>query len=1057
MLTILWSRKPIFPEIQFLSSNRVNSQDFSVTSQQLRLSILGKLKSCIFRIHDESGNLDFLGTEFEQLSGYEPDQFSNHNELINAIASDAQKYFDQIAARLTNSDDWDIDFQICHHAGGTRWLNSRGVRSTDAQGVMWLEGVLNDVTERKASDQMATVYGTALMRSNSEVIIFDVDSHQVVFANPAALNNLGYSLPELQSLSVQEFSPGNNHERVRRHFDYLKSRDDYRSDFYDLEMARKSGSRYQLKAFSCLDLGERDLLITIGMDQSEQLLARYVLEETRNRFIRALDGSDTMVWDWDLNNGQYYRSGSVHQWLGKDVSIMEGNAADVVMQHIHPDDRERFSNLMRETIINGSRFRGEFRLMHEDGESVWVQSQGKAIVDENGRTVRLSGTTVNINDKKLAEKKLQETADTLTTVLNSVADGIVTLNGKGQVQAVNPVAGRLLQSSEGKLRGKRLSKLIALDDHEHPDWKKLATGNALPGSIILGNNTIPVEVAIVRSELRQDRLYTVMIHDMTETKRLMDELKRAKVKAEKAAQAKSDFLATMSHEIRTPLNGILGMTQLLLDEDLDNREKELATIIYSSGETLLTIINDVLDLSKIAAGKLDLEHLEFDLRVAIKEVMDLLNSKAVEKDLSFFVDYPIGLPHQLIGDLGRVRQVLMNLLGNAIKFTEHGFIEVVIEDRGCTENEARLRVHVNDTGIGLDQSIQASIFEAFAQADASTTRKYGGTGLGLAISKNLVEHMGGDIGVDTNAEGGCSFWFDLNLTTGAQPIAEKLLVRYVGQRTLVYVRDSKESDLLCRMLRELEMQVLVFKDTGSILREAAESKEPTLVILDEPDSEQSVPALGELRAENQQLTFLQLTSLYAVKRKQKSDSEVHGFLSKPVYRLNLLNVLASIFLDNKQSSDIVITDASPEATQADAIELRILLAEDNVVNQKVAVHMLAKLGCRVDVAADGEEAVRMWSTFPYDIVFMDCQMPKLDGFEATRLIRQAESEKRLPATPIIAMTANAMKGDRQACLAAGMDDYTSKPIRKEELCDVLTRWRPAVGGSEAVTSRTHTS
>ena len=311
--------------------------------------------------------------------------------------------------------------------------------------------------------------------------------------------------------------------------------------------------------------------------------------------------------------------------------------------------------------------------------------------------------------------------------------------------------------------------------------------------------------------------------------------------------------------------------------------------------------------------------------------------------------------------------------------------------------------------------------------------------------------------MESSASGGCSFWFDLNLTPGDPPIDEKLKVRYVQQRTLVYVRETKERELLCKMLEELEMDVHAFNDIESILAAAATSQEPTLVILDEPDSEHDFPSLRQLREKNKLLTFLQLTSLYAVKHKLQSKFEVQGFLSKPVYRLNITKVLASILLDGSQlKSDAIADSAAIEAIDQN-IDLRILLAEDNVVNQKVAVHMLAKLGCKIDVAADGEEAVRMWSTLPYDLIFMDCQMPKLDGFEATRVIREQESEKSLPAIPIIAMTANAMKGDREACLAAGMDDYTTKPIQKEELRKLLSHWRPSESGSREADRRPRAS
>ncbi|MFO0983268.1 MAG: response regulator [Planctomycetota bacterium] len=738
---------------------------------------------------------------------------------------------------------------------------------------------------------------------------------------------------------------------------------------------------------------------------------------------------------------------------------------------------------------------GEMVIEQPDGSRRQVLAHANPLRDASGRVTGAVNVLVDITERKLIEERL-------ANLLNHI-NGIV-----WEVDARTFMFTFVSQQAE-RLLGYPLERWTSEPtfwrDHIHADDRERAVRYCMDatsrgeahdfeyrmvsakGQDVWLHDLVTVETAAGKPT----RLRGVMV-DVTERKRSEEELRRAKESAESANRrlqealasaeqlsneaqaanrAKSDFLATMSHEIRTPMNGVIGFTNLLLDTPLNADQHEFAETIKGCGEALLTLINDILDFSKIEAGKLVIEHLRYDLEQAVEEVADLLAPRAAEKGVELAVRYAAELPRQLDGDPGRVRQVLLNLMGNAIKFTDRG--HVVVEVTGANtglapRGQPLVQVAVTDTGIGIDADKVDQLFQKFSQADTSTTRRFGGTGLGLAISRCLVELMGGEIGLTSKPGVGSTFWFTLPLPADAPPPpACERPPSLAGVRVLVVDDHEVNRQLLHGHLEAWHIEHACASSGAealTLLRAARAQGRPFRVaVLDHLMPEMDGKQLGAAIKNDPDLRDTALVMLTSgsqrAEAKQFLAAGFAAFLLKPLARpTHLLDALALAVGAHAREAALDHPAAPAPADRPSLCEARyrVLLAEDNATNQKLVVRLLEKLCCRVDLAANGREAIAMATRLPYDMILMDCHMPDMDGFEATAEIRRAEGALRsgLPApghtlahVPIIAVTASAMESDRVACNAAGMDDFIAKPLRPSDLRAAIEKWCGA-GGAE---------
>ena len=682
------------------------------------------------------------------------------------------------------------------------------------------------------------------------------------------------------------------------------------------------------------------------------------------------------------------------------------------------------------------------------------------------RTLRRVRQTVR--RQEAAENALRQQAVQLRNILDNLGEGVFAEDDKGNVTYLNAEGERLIGWRFDEVIGKNLNDIIRRS--AAPASPPLASGKLAdsavatqaPGGVteqtFIHKDGTPFPVSVSGSTLTLDGAQTgslTVFSDLREEQLLQRRMLDAKNAAETATRLKADFLSTMSHEIRTPLNGVVGMTGLLLDTDLDPEQTEYVHTIKVSADALMSVINDVLDYSKIEAGQMALEHTEFSLREVIETSVELLAAKGQEKSLTMASFMAPDLPDRLVGDPTRVRQVLLNFISNAIKFTAAGEVEVRAEISPATFRapgsdaavpRIGIRLSVRDSGIGVAEGDKGRLFQPFSQADSSTTRKYGGTGLGLSICKRLVDVMGGQIGVDSTAGAGATFWVHIALEVPPQSAAgmqgqDDLVDKYV-----LVVGDSLGCrQMLAESFSAWKMRHESLATLGQLRQRLADLKSlgaaPDVVMLVQPLEDATLDeAVKALRLEG---VHAVVCCLPQADRVARTSLEQLGavVMHKPIRQSALLDsLMLSMF------RDLTLLPAAHRPTTrpvraASAGGYHLLLAEDNIVNQKVASQILSKLGYQVDVVDNGIKAVAAAASGKYALVLMDCQMPEMDGFEASQAIRRAE-EATGARLPIVAITANALQGDRDRCLAMGMDDYISKPIDAVKLSQLLTQWLP---------------
>jgi len=634
--------------------------------------------------------------------------------------------------------------------------------------------------------------------------------------------------------------------------------------------------------------------------------------------------------------------------------------------------------------------------------------------------------TWSVRRRVQAERLVEASEARQRLLLESTGDGVVGTDADGLCTFANPAAARLLGvtgpdallSEDVRSRLRTMAGAVEWDSHP------LVEDGAVTGEVFT-------------------------LRDLSERRRAERELAAARDTALEASRMKSAFLANMSHEIRTPMNGVIGMTSLLADTPLDERQREYVETIRTSSDALLDVINDILDFSKIEAGRLDIEEIDFDVREVVEQVADMLAKSAHSKGIELVLDVRDDVPEAVRGDSGRVRQVVTNLLSNAVKFTDTGTVTVTVEREDGPP--PMLRYEVADTGIGIDQERAAHLFDAFTQADVSTTRRYGGSGLGLTISRQLVELMGGTIGVDAEPGHGSRFWFRVPLVAADAPVAA-VPPRADLQGIKALIVDDNEVNR--RVLREMVQRwgmttesVESPYEAVDVVHDAATHGRPfDIALLDYHmpgmDGVELARRLRDDPAASDTRLVMLTSSAGRDEASAASDAGIVGYVTKPIRRAALYSLLAKAMSRSVTRSSTAV-DALPDVDRM--APRRLLVVEDNPINQRVAVHLLEKYGHRVDVAANGIEALAAMAAVGYDVVFMDVQMPEMDGYDATIEQRRRERSAGNGRTPIVALTAGATRDDVDRCMASGMDDVVTKPVSEEELLGAVDRWGEPAG------------
>ncbi len=777
-----------------------------------------------------------------------------------------------------------------------------------------------------------------------------------------------------------------------------------------------------------------DLVLAVSLDGQHLLYVNSIAPNIYGRSLGELTGDD-------------------HTWIGA----------------IHHDDQDPLREILQRLGSGDTdRIDRDFRIIRPDGESRVMQGTFCLIRDQSGVPCRIGCIAKDVTRRLATEQKLEEAKAIYHSLVESLPINVFRKDREGRIVYGNARYCRSLGKSLEELVGKTDLDLFSpqlAEKYRQDDRWVLQTGlpfHDIEEHINHDGNLIYVEVLKAPVTDSSGRRVGIqgMFWDVSERRRAEEALRQAKELAESASRAKSDFLANMSHEIRTPLNAILGITELLLESVLESSQREYLQMVQQSSEALLNIINDVLDFSKIEAGKLELEPQAFNLRERIGDTMRSLALRAHSKGLELAMGIDERIPTHLVGDITRIRQILVNLVSNAIKFTEAGEVILEVAPLQLLEASARLRFSVIDTGIGIPAEKLDKVFQEFEQADSSTTRKYGGTGLGLAIASRLVALMGGELKVESEVGRGSRFYFDLVFPVDSEPHPAPPLPDLSQVVVLIVDDNATNRRILERTLSAWGMEPLSAhsaKQGLALLQGLAASGDPIPLVLSDvnmPDHDgyefaewiRTQPALVEtkiilLTSSNRQGDF-------QLRRELKIESQ----LLKPVKPSDLLEAVVHALGKGGLAPPPENATANHESLPADKVQpLRILLAEDNHVNQRLAVGLLEKHGHHVIVAEDGEQAVQFYRDGEFDLILMDVQMPRCDGLEATRQIRALEQGTQLHI-PIVAMTAHALVGDRDRCLAAGMDDFISKPIRISHVLSVIGEATGTVAGVTRVTA-----
>jgi len=1012
---------------------------------------------CVFGF---DGYFKRLSPRWEKVLGYPVEELLSRPFVDFIHPADRDATLKEVSRLLNGGEAREFRNHLVAKDGTAHTMLWRGT-PFPAEGVSFASA--RDITEEEKARE-ASAHLAAIINSSEDAIISKSLDGLITSWNAAAERIFGYTAAEAVGSPMTIAFPQDLFDEEASILARIKNGE--RINNFESVRIRKDGTHIPVSISISPIRDAAGTIVGVSKilrDVSHLKNTEEALRASEERWHFALEGAEFGVWDWNIAGERLFVSPRWKEMLGLSPEEV-GDRLEEWSSRVHPDDMPfTMAELKKHMAGEVPIYTSEYRLRRKDGSYLWVLDRGKVMSrDSSGKPLRMVGAISDITERKRTEEALLASEEKLRVILDSAAEGIYGIDLNGRCTFCNTSAIRMLgYSSSTDMLGKNMHELV---HHSHPDGAhfnveecrifhvlKKGVGTHAADEVFWRKDgaSFPVEYWSYPQVKAGNVVGAVVTFlNITERKRAEAELIQARDAAMSATQAKADFLATMSHEIRTPMNVVIGMTGLLLDTDLTPEQKELAENVRNSGDYLLTIINDILDFSKIEAGKLHLEETNFDLRQVIESSLELLAFRAQEKKLEMGAVIPYGTPLALVGDAGRLRQALINLISNAVKFTEKGEVVLRAEALEQDEKSVFLRIAVSDTGIGIQKEALASLFESFTQADASMSRRYGGTGLGLAIARKLVQMMGGQIGVESEFGKGSTFWIKLRLAKG-QPVPGSADVHPdVLKKTRVLVVDDSPANrlIMSSQLDQLGVpheSVAGGREAIALLEHAAGTPDAFgIVLLDMMMPGMDGMQTAEAIRSSPKLSGLRMAFVTSAGKvmdsKEMAAAGVSALLTKPVKQALLQSCLLSLLQPAASQSAQKAAQAAPKAKNQKRPFFKILLVEDNSANQLVAKMQLKNLGYDVDIAANGLEALDALGRISYDLVLMDCQMPEMDGFTATEELRRREADRK--HTPVVAMTANAMAGDKERCIASGMDEYISKPVRPEALRAAIAKW-----------------
>jgi len=999
---------------------------------------------------DMDGNASFMNTALLELLGVSRGKgLGGWQGQIHP--EDRARVIQDRSQAMRSGEDFATSYRVQHSDGSIRWAEGQAkpLRTIDGRLAGYV-GVVQDVTQRRKSEELLreqSTYLTTLLDACPIGIVAENAEGKIEISNPAFQELFGYSTLEMQGRSIDELiSPGELHTQAAEITKQVLS-----GTVVHQAVIRKHkcGLPVEVDLYGVPFVVDGVLRgqFVLYQDISERLKAQRALRQSEEMFRTLTSAAPVGIFRTDADGQAMYLN---EKWLAMTGITAEEGAGTGWEQVLHPDDTEWVLARWNEACSRGEEFRESYRYTNRMGESVWVDTVARPALGKGNNSGGYVGVVQDVTERVRRDAELRRSEERFRTLSAVAPVGIVLMDEEGKFTYVNEQYLRMTGLTEEEALANAWRTVIHPDDFERLErTRNESIAHKLDYTMsyryMRRDGSVVWAQSIARGFQQKDggrQGYVVVIQDVTERHLAEQRLRNAKDAAEAANRAKSEFLANMSHEIRTPMNGILGMTELALDTELQPEQREYLGMVRSSAEALLAIINDILDFSKIEAGKMELEETTFSLEDCIEEAFGPLGIRALKKGLDLTWTTEGKIPGALKGDPTRLRQVLINLVGNAIKFTKQGEVSVTASRAPSEGSRAAIHFVVSDTGIGIAPEKHQQIFDAFSQADSSTTREFGGTGLGLSISARLVHLMGGRIELQSIPGRGSKFSFTVNFDVANEAPPSYHQVADLKDKAVLVVDDNETNRrLLEKLLLAWGMKPVLATDGIEGIEEYQKcvnrGETYPLVLLDvnmpQMDGYEVAAKLREIAPANRTAIVVLSSSLSVPTHSSPQQLQIGRKLSKPIRRAELHEAIVSVLSSGSERSDPAQQDV-----QAGAKRLRLLLVEDNTVNQKLAIRLLEKMGHHVQLAVNGREAVDMTISTRFDLILMDLQMPVMGGLEATQKIRERELNSG-GRTPIVAMTAHAMKGDQEKCFEAGMDGYVSKPIRTELLKYEITR------------------